>query len=83
MVWTAAWTDFVICLLFGWLGVHKFRERKLAWVSFTYVHSDCFVSDGLLTASGTCWPHFMGNASRATDQCRFQQMLHYQLCHQM
>lgn len=29
MVWTAAWTDFVICLLFGWLGVHKFREKKI------------------------------------------------------
>lgn len=29
MVWTAAWTDFVICLLFGWLGVHKFREKKV------------------------------------------------------
>jgi TM2 domain-containing membrane protein YozV len=29
MVWTAAWTDFVICLLFGWLGVHKFRENKI------------------------------------------------------
>jgi len=29
MVWTTAWTDFVICLLFGWLGVHKFRERKI------------------------------------------------------
>lgn len=29
MVWTAAWTDFVICLLLGWLGVHKFRERKV------------------------------------------------------
>ena len=29
MVWTAAWTDFVICLLFGWLGVHKFRERAI------------------------------------------------------
>lgn len=28
MVWTAEWTDFVICLLFGWLGVHKFREKK-------------------------------------------------------
>lgn len=22
------WTNFVICLLFGWLGVHKFREKK-------------------------------------------------------
>ena len=29
MVWTAAWTDFVIFLLFGWLGVHKFREKKI------------------------------------------------------
>ena len=29
MVWTAAWTDFVICLLFGWLGVHKFREKNI------------------------------------------------------
>ena len=29
MVWTAAWTDFVICLLFGWLGVHKFREKRI------------------------------------------------------
>lgn len=29
MVWTAAWTDFIICLLFGWLGVHKFREKKI------------------------------------------------------
>jgi TM2 domain-containing membrane protein YozV len=29
MVWTAAWTDFVICLLFGWLGAHKFREKKI------------------------------------------------------
>lgn len=28
MTWTPAWTDFVICLLFGWLGVHKFREKK-------------------------------------------------------
>lgn len=65
------------------LGFINSEKRKLAWVSFTYVHSDCFVSDGLLTASGTCWQHFMGNASRATDQCRFQQMLHYQLCHQM
>ena len=24
----AAWIDFIICLLFGWLGVHKFREKK-------------------------------------------------------
>ena len=23
------WFDFAICLLFGWLGVHKFRERKI------------------------------------------------------
>lgn len=30
MVWTAAWTDFVICLLFGWVGVHKFREKKFS-----------------------------------------------------
>ena len=29
MVWTAEWTDFVICLLFGWLGVHKFREKRI------------------------------------------------------
>ncbi|HBI63116.1 MAG TPA: hypothetical protein DDY31_18240 [Lachnospiraceae bacterium] len=29
IVWTAAWTDFVICLLFGWIGVHKFREKKI------------------------------------------------------
>ncbi len=29
MVWTAAWTDFVICLLLGWLGVHKFREKNV------------------------------------------------------
>lgn len=29
MVWTSSWTDFVICLLFGWLGVHKFREKKI------------------------------------------------------
>lgn len=29
MVWTAAWTDFTICLLFGWLGVHKFREKRV------------------------------------------------------
>lgn len=28
MVWTAAWTDFIICLLLGWLGIHKFREKK-------------------------------------------------------
>ncbi|MDO5147671.1 MAG: TM2 domain-containing protein [Eubacteriales bacterium] len=28
MVWTAAWTDFVICLFFGYFGAHKFRERK-------------------------------------------------------
>lgn len=24
-----AWVDFVICLLFGMLGVHKFREKKI------------------------------------------------------
>lgn len=29
MMWTAAWTDFIICLLFGWLGVHKFREKNI------------------------------------------------------
>lgn len=29
MAWTAAWTDFVICFLFGWLGVHKFREKRI------------------------------------------------------
>lgn len=29
MIWTEAWTDFVICLLLGWLGVHKFREKKV------------------------------------------------------
>lgn len=29
MKWTAAWTDFVICLLLGYLGVHKFRERNV------------------------------------------------------
>ena len=23
------WTDFFICLFLGWLGVHKFRERKV------------------------------------------------------
>lgn len=28
MAWTPAWTDFVICLLFGWLGIHRFRERR-------------------------------------------------------
>lgn len=22
------WTNFLICLLFGWLGAHKFREKK-------------------------------------------------------
>lgn len=26
---TMAWIDFIICLLFGYLGVHKFRERKI------------------------------------------------------
>ncbi|MCM1179942.1 MAG: TM2 domain-containing protein [Clostridium sp.] len=29
MVWTEAWTDFVFCLFLGWLGVHKFREKKM------------------------------------------------------
>lgn len=24
-----AWVDFGVCLLFGWLGVHKFRERRI------------------------------------------------------
>ncbi len=28
MKWTAAWTDFLICFLFGWAGIHKFREKK-------------------------------------------------------
>lgn len=23
-----AWVDFGVCLLFGWLGIHKFRERR-------------------------------------------------------
>lgn len=23
------WTDFLICLFLGWLGVHKFKERKI------------------------------------------------------
>ena len=36
MVWTSAWTDFVICLLFGWLGVHKFREKKIG-MGFLYL----------------------------------------------
>lgn len=36
MVWTSAWTDFVICLLFGWLGVHKFREKKVG-MGFLYL----------------------------------------------
>ena len=30
MVWTAAWTDFVICLLFGWLwGSINSEKRKI------------------------------------------------------
>lgn len=24
-----AWVDFGVCVLFGWLGVHKFRERRI------------------------------------------------------
>lgn len=24
-----AWIDFGVCVLFGWLGVHKFRERRV------------------------------------------------------
>lgn len=23
------WKNFIICLLFGWLGIHKFREKKI------------------------------------------------------
>lgn len=26
---TSAWNDFIICLLFGWLGIHKFKEKKI------------------------------------------------------
>lgn len=26
---TPAWTDFIICLLGGWLGIHKFREHRI------------------------------------------------------
>lgn len=29
MAWTAAWTDFVICFLFGFFGIHKFREKNI------------------------------------------------------
>ena len=25
-----AWLDFVFCALFGWTGIHKFKERKVA-----------------------------------------------------
>lgn len=24
----AAWMDFIVCFFFGWLGVHKFREKR-------------------------------------------------------
>lgn len=26
---SAAWTDFVVCILFGWVGAHKFREKNV------------------------------------------------------
>lgn len=65
------------------LGFINLEKRRLVWVFFTYAHLDCFVSDGLLTASGTCWPQYTENASRVTDQCRFPQTHRYQLCHQM
>lgn len=29
MKWTPAWTDFIICLFGGLLGIHKFREHKI------------------------------------------------------
>ena len=29
MKWTPAWTDFAICFLGGWLGIHKFREHRI------------------------------------------------------
>lgn len=65
------------------LGFINLEKRRLVWVFFTYAHLDCFVSDGLLTASGTCWPQYTENASRVTGQCRFPQTHRYQLCHQM
>lgn len=65
------------------LGFINLEKRRLVWVFFTYAHLDCFVSDGLLTASGTCWPQYTENASRVTDQCRFPQTHRCQLCHQM
>ena len=65
------------------LGFINLEKRRLVWVFFTYAHLDCFVSDGLLTASGTCWPQYTENASRVTDQCRFPQTRRCQLCHQM
>ena len=34
------------------LGFINLEKRRLVWVFFTYAHLDCFVSDGLLTASG-------------------------------
>lgn len=30
MTWTPAWTDFIVCVLLGWLGIHKFREHRTA-----------------------------------------------------
>lgn len=65
------------------LGFINLEKRRLVWVFFTYAHLDCFVSDGLLTASGTCWPQYTENAFRVTDQCRFPQTHRCQLCHQM
>ena len=29
MKWSESWTDFVVCLLLGWLGVHKFLEKDI------------------------------------------------------
>ena len=29
MIWTPAWTDFIICFFGGFLGIHKFREHKV------------------------------------------------------
>ena len=82
MVWTAAWTDFVICLLFGWLGVHKFREKKIG-MGILYLCTFGLFCIGWFVDCIRYLLAALHGASRATDQCRFQQMLHYQLCHQM
>ena len=78
MVWTAAWTDFVICLLFGWLGVHKFREKKIG-MGILYLCTFGLFCIGWFV---DCIRYLL-DASRVTDQCRFPQVHRYQLCHQM